>query len=42
MPNKVQTLEPSTIETIDLGIYEYVNEKLNLQTLFVSVVCKVI
>jgi len=30
MPNKVQTLEPSTIETIDLGIYEYVNEKLNL------------
>tara|TARA_R100001510_G_scaffold56837_1_gene63204 strand:- start:580 stop:1425 length:846 start_codon:yes stop_codon:yes gene_type:complete len=32
MPNKVKTLEPSTIETIDLGIYEYVNEKLNLHT----------
>ena len=32
MPNKVETLEPSTIETIDLGIYEYVNEKLNLHT----------
>ena len=32
MPNKVETLEPSTIETIDLGIYEYVDEKLNLHT----------
>jgi len=32
MPNKVQTLEPSTIETIDLGIYEYIDESLNLHT----------
>jgi hypothetical protein len=32
MPNKVETLEPSTIETIDLGIYRYVNEELNLNT----------
>tara|TARA_S200002703_G_scaffold160028_2_gene176186 strand:- start:1420 stop:2265 length:846 start_codon:yes stop_codon:yes gene_type:complete len=32
MPNKVQTLEPSTIETIDLGIFEYIDEKLNLHT----------
>ena len=32
MPNKVETLEPSTIETIDLGIYRYVNENLDLST----------
>ena len=32
MPNKVETLEPSTIETIDLGIYKYINENLNLHT----------
>ena len=32
MPNKVQTLEPSTIETIDLGIYKYVDEVLDLHT----------
>jgi hypothetical protein len=32
MPNKVQTLEPSTIETIDLGIYRYIDENFNLHT----------
>jgi len=32
MPSKVQTLEPSTIETIDLGIYKYVDEVLDLHT----------
>ena len=32
MPNKVETLEPSTIETIDLGMYRYVDETLNLNT----------
>jgi hypothetical protein len=32
MLNKVHTLEPSTIETIDLGIYKYVDENLNLYT----------
>lgn len=32
MGNNVEILEPSTIETIDLGIYEYVNESLNLHT----------
>ena len=32
MPNKVIPLEPSTIETIDTGIYKYVDEVLNLHT----------
>lgn len=32
MPNKVETLEPSTIETIDLGMYNYINESLDLHT----------
>jgi len=32
MPSKVQDLLPSTIETIDLGIYNYVNDKLNIHT----------
>lgn len=32
MPNKVKILEPSTIETIDLGIHKYVDEKFNLFT----------
>jgi len=32
MPNKVEVLEPSSIETIDLGIFRYVNEKLDLHT----------
>jgi hypothetical protein len=32
MEDKVITLEPSTIETIDLGIYNYINEKYNLHT----------
>jgi hypothetical protein len=32
MPNKVETLEPSTIETIDLGMYNYINENLDLHT----------
>lgn len=32
MPNKIETLEPSTIETIDLGIHKYVNESLDLHT----------
>ena len=32
MPNKVEILEPSTIETIDLGIFKYVNETLDLHT----------
>ena len=32
MASKVETLLPSTIETIDLGIYNFVNEGLNLHT----------
>jgi len=32
MPSKIKYLEPSTIETIDLGIYEYINEKFNIHT----------
>lgn len=32
MPNKVEILEPSTIETIDLGIYRYIDETLSLHT----------
>tara|TARA_Y100000114_G_scaffold138120_1_gene140871 strand:- start:3488 stop:4321 length:834 start_codon:yes stop_codon:yes gene_type:complete len=32
MPNKVEILEPSSIETIDLGIYRYVDEKFDLHT----------
>ena len=32
MPNKVEVLEPSSIETIDLGIFRYVNENLDLHT----------
>ena len=32
MPNKVEILEPSTIETIDLGMYRYVDETLDLST----------
>ena len=32
MPNKVITLEPSTIETIDTGIYRWVDETLDLHT----------
>ena len=32
MPNKVEVLEPSSIETIDLGIYKYVDENFDLHT----------
>ena len=32
MPNKVIELQSSTIETIDSGIYKFVNEKLDLHT----------
>ena len=32
MPSKVIELQPSTIETIDMGIYKYVNEELSLHT----------
>ena len=32
MPSKVATLEPSTIETIDRGIYRWVDETLDLST----------
>ena len=32
MANKVIELQPSTIETIDMGIYKYVDEKLALHT----------
>lgn len=32
MPNKVETLEPSTIETIDIGIFNYINEVFDLHT----------
>jgi len=32
MPDKVITLEPSTLETIDTGIYRWVDETLNLST----------
>ena len=32
MPSKIKYPEPSTIETIDLGIYEYINEKFNIHT----------
>jgi len=32
MPSKVIELQPSTIETIDMGIYKYVDEELSLHT----------
>ena len=32
MPAKTFTFEPSTIETIDTGLYEWIDEKLNLKT----------
>lgn len=32
MPNKVETLMPSTIETIDLGMFRFIDENLNLHT----------
>ena len=32
MPSKIITLEPSTIETIDFGFYEHVDEVFNLHT----------
>jgi hypothetical protein len=32
MPNKVIELQPSTIETIDVGIYKFVDETLSLHT----------
>ena len=32
MPNKVIELQPSTIETIDTGLYKFVDEKLSLHT----------
>ena len=32
MPNKVEYLEPSTIETIDLGMYNYIDKTLDLHT----------
>lgn len=32
MPDKIITLEPSSIETIDTGLYEWVDQTLNLHT----------
>ena len=32
MPSKTKTFEPSTIETIDLGIFKYINEEFDLHT----------
>ena len=32
MPNKIDTLKPSTIENIDSGIFAWIDETLNLST----------